>query len=99
MKSPERRDVLPSWSRAAIAVGATLFLGTAVHAQALKSYDSTKKEFWEHPPADWFLGDETPAQKGLAPDAAPALPASEADLEKNLKAIKLPPGFKISVYA
>jgi glucose/arabinose dehydrogenase len=27
------------------------------------------------------------------------LPASRADLEKNLKAIKLPKGFKISVYA
>ena len=99
MQSPERRGVLPSWSRAAIAAGVALFVGTAVHAQALKSYDSTKKEFWEHPPPDWFLGDETAAQKGLAPDSPPALPASEADLEKNLKAIKLPPGFKISVYA
>ena len=29
----------------------------AGHAQALKSYDSTKREFWKHPPADWFLGD------------------------------------------
>ena len=76
-----------------------LFAASTVHAQAVKSYDSTKKEFWEHPPADWFLGDETEAQKGLAPDAPPALPASMADLEKNLKGIKLPTGFKISVYA
>ncbi len=82
---------------------AALFMATAAQAQApapaLKSYDSTKKDFWEHPPADWFLGDETPAQKGLAPDASPALPASMADLEKNLQGIKLPKGFKISVYA
>ncbi len=78
---------------------AALLAVPAVQAQALKSYDSTKKEFWEKPPPDWFLGDETQAQKGLAPDASPALPASEADLEKNLKAIKLPKGFKISVYA
>jgi glucose/arabinose dehydrogenase len=82
----------------AIACAAVLVV-PAVQAQGLKSYDSTKKEFWEKPPPDWFLGDETQAQKGQAPDASPALPASEADLEKNLKAIKLPKGFKISVYA
>jgi glucose/arabinose dehydrogenase len=71
----------------------------AVHAQALKSYDSTKKEFWEKPPADWFLGDETEQQRGLAPPAGPALPTSMEDLQKNLQAVKLPRGFKISVYA
>ena len=87
--------------RAAAIAGAcaALLMATAVQAQAVKSYDSTKKEFWEHPPADWFLGDETPQQKGLAPPASPALPASMADLEKNLKAVKLPKGFKIEVYA
>ena len=87
--------------RAAAIAGAcaALLVATAVQAQAVKSYDSTKKEFWEHPPADWFLGDETPQQKGLAPPASPALPASMADLEKNLKAVKLPKGFKIEVYA
>ena len=81
--------------RAAAIAGAcaALLVATAVQAQAVKSYDSTKKEFWEHPPADWFLGDETPQQKGLAPPASPALPASGADLEKNLKAVKLPKGF------
>jgi glucose/arabinose dehydrogenase len=71
----------------------------AVQAQDLKKYDSTKKDFWEKPPADWFLGDETQAQKGLAPPAGPALPASMEDLQKNLKTIKLPKGFSISVYA
>lgn len=87
--------------RAAAIAGAcaALVVATAAQAQAVKSYDSTKKEFWEHPPADWFLGDETPQQKGLAPPASPALPASMADLEKNLKAVKLPKGFKIEVYA
>ncbi len=89
-----------TFSRALIA-GACLTLITlsAAQAQAVKSYDSTTKDFWEHPPADWFLGDETVAQKGLAPPAGPALPASMADLEKSLAAVKLPPGFKISVYA
>ena len=81
------------------AFAAALLLMSAAHAQDIKSYDSTKKDFWEHPPADWFLGDETAAQKGLAPPAGPALPASMAELEKNLSAIKLPPGFKISVFA
>jgi glucose/arabinose dehydrogenase len=79
--------------------GAAALAVPAVQAQGLKSYDSAKKEFWEKPPADWFLGDETEAQKGLAPPAGPALPTSMEDLEKNLKAIKLPKGFKISVYA
>ena len=84
--------------RVVIAVACTAAFGLA-SAQGLKSYDSTKKDFWQHPPPDWFLGDETAAQKGLAPPAGPALPTSMADLEKSLKAIKLPPGFKISVYA
>jgi glucose/arabinose dehydrogenase len=68
-------------------------------AQALKSYDSSKPGFWKNPPPDWFLGDETAAQKGLAPPAGPATPTPLAELEANLKAIKLPPGFKIEVYA
>jgi len=86
--------------RAAIAIGCAAWLvGAAAQAQGLKSYDSTKKEFWEKPPADWFLGDETEAQKGLAPPAGPALPTPLAELETNLKSIKLPKGFSISVYA
>jgi glucose/arabinose dehydrogenase len=84
----------------AVACAAVLAVpAVQAQAQVLKSYDSTKKEFWEKPPADWFLGDETQAQKGLAPPAGPALPTSMEDLQKNLQAIKLPKGFKISVYA
>ena len=86
--------------RAALAIGyAALLAAAGAQAQALKSYDSSKKEFWEKPPADWFLGDETEAQKGLAPPAGPALPTPQAELEANLKSIKLPKGFTISVYA
>ena len=65
----------------------------------LKHYNSTKKEFWTHPPQDWFLGDETEQQKGLAPPANPPLPASEAEIQAHLKNVKLPDGFKISLYA
>jgi hypothetical protein len=47
----------------------------SVHAQQadkpLKKYESGTKEFWTHPPDDWFLGDETEAQKGLAPPSGP----------------------------
>ncbi|KMO35278.1 sorbosone dehydrogenase [Methylobacterium tarhaniae] len=86
-----------AWAGAAL-VAASLFTGPA-GAQALKQYDSSGKAFWKNPPPDWFLGDETSAQKGLAPPANPALPASDDELAENLKAVKLPPGFTISVYA
>ncbi len=48
--------------------------GGAAGAQASQQYDSSGKAFWKNPPPDWFLGDETSAQKGLAPPANPALP-------------------------
>src|SRR6059058_5066524 len=85
--------------RLALAIACIALAVPAAHAQALKKYDSTQKEFWEKPPADWFLGDETEQQKGLAPPAGPALPTSLEDLQKNLASVKLPPGFKIEVYA
>src|SRR3978361_988370 len=65
----------------------------------LKKYESGNKEFWTHPPDDWFLGDETEGQRGQAPDAAPPTGVSEADLGELMKKIKLPAGFKIEVYA
>jgi glucose/arabinose dehydrogenase len=87
-----------------IAVTLALACVTAVtlapaQAQQLKKYDSTRRDFWEKPPPDWFLGDETEAQKGLAPPAGPALPMSMEDLQKNLRNVKLPRGFKIEVWA
>jgi glucose/arabinose dehydrogenase len=65
----------------------------------LKSYQSGNKDFWEHPPPDWFLGDETEAQKGLSPPSGPPTGVSDEDLAKLVKKIKLPPGFKIDVWA
>ena len=87
--------------RAAIA-SAVLLAGLALgagDAAELKSYDSSKPSFWQKPPPDWFLGDETEEMRGLAPSVSPATPASRSELEASLKAIKLPPGFKIEVYA
>jgi hypothetical protein len=72
---------------------------TAASGQELKHYDSSGKGFWQKPPPDWFLGDETTEQKGLVPPPNPALPASLDEINANLKNIKLPPGFSISVYA
>src|ERR1700704_1089355 len=74
--------------------------GQAVAQQkALKKYESGTKEFWTNPPPDWFLGDETEGQKGQAPPSGPPTGASEAELANIVKKIKLPPGFKIEVYA
>src|SRR6201990_2970525 len=67
--------------------------------RALKKYESGTKEFWTHPPDDWFLGDETEQQKGLAPPSGPPTGASDAELAALVKKIKLPAGFKIEVYA
>jgi len=81
-----------------MALAATVLCGPAQAADT-KSYDSSKPSFWQHPPPDWFLGDETEAQKGLAPPVGPATPTPLAELQENLKKVKLPPGFKIEVYA
>src|SRR5277367_2310657 len=94
MKSAFNRCV---FALAAIAIVAG---ASQVNAQqALKSYQSGNKEFWTHPPDDWFLGDETESQKGLAPPSGPPTGASDAELASLIKKIKLEPGFKIEVYA
>ena len=84
---------------AALAGACAVGLAAPAQAQALKSYDTSTRASWDKPAADWYLGDENEGQKGQTPPAGPALPTSLADLETNLKAIKLPKGFNISVYA
>ena len=71
----------------------------ATQAQELKKYDSSTKAFWANPPADWFLGDETQDQKGQVPNAGQPTPTPAAELEKILANVKLPPGFKIGIWA
>src|SRR4030088_1131659 len=92
-----------AFNRSILALAAILVVAGASQAsaqqQGLKKYESGTKEFWTHPPDDWFLGDETEAQKGLAPPSGPPTGASEAELAALIKKIKLPPGFKIEVYA
>src|SRR3979411_562563 len=92
-----------AFHRSVLALAAIAFVAGAGQAsaqqKALKKYESGTKEFWTHPPDDWFLGDETEAQKGLAPPSGPPTGASEAELAALMKKIKLPAGFKIEVYA
>src|SRR5438309_1889721 len=92
-----------AFNRSMFAFAAMVAVATAGQANAqqksLHNYQSGTKEFWTHPPDDWFLGDETEAQKGLAPPSGPPTGASEAELASMMKKIKLPSGFKIEVYA
>ena len=93
----------PTFNRSVLTLAAIVAIAGFGQASAqqkpLKSYQSGNKEFWTHPPDDWFLGDETEAQKGQAPDAGPPTGVSEADLATIVKNIKLPSGFKIEVFA
>src|SRR6266705_3016374 len=95
--------MISAFNRSILALTATLVVAGASLANAqqtpLKKYESGTKEFWTHPPDDWFLGDETEAQKGLAPPSGPPTGSSDAELAKLIPKIKLPAGFKIEVYA
>ena len=92
-------------NRSVLALAAIAFLAGAGQVSAqqkpLHSYQSGNKDFWTHPPDDWFLGDETEAQKGLAPPSGPATGASDAELANVIKKGQptLAKGFKIEVYA
>src|SRR6267142_6993646 len=92
-----------AFNRSILALTAILVIAGVSQAGAqqkqLKKYESGTKEFWTHPPDDWFLGDETEAQKGLAPPSGPPTGSSDAELAALMKKIKLPAGFKIEVYA
>src|ERR1700759_3920136 len=91
------------FNRSVFALAAIAMIAGAGQAsaedKALHSYQSGNKEVWTHPPDDWFLGDETEQQKGLAPPSGPPTGASEQELADLIKKIKLPEGFKIEVYA
>lgn len=83
----------------AAALAAIALIGPGAPAAELKKYESQNKDFWTNPPPDWFLGDETEEQKGLAPVDGPATGLSPEEIQANLKKIKLPQGFQISLYA
>ena len=64
-----------AFNRSILALAAILVVAGAGQAgaqqKALKKYESGTKDFWNNPPPDWFLGDETEAQKGQAPPSGP----------------------------
>jgi glucose/arabinose dehydrogenase len=86
---------------AAIAVAGLLFASGARTEEQLKHYDSTTKDFWLHPPDDWFMGDETKEQKGthVANTLPPPTGFTDDEIKATLANIKLPPGFKIELWA
>jgi hypothetical protein len=43
---------------------AGFLLASGANSEELKHYDSNTKNFWTHPPDDWFMGDETQELKG-----------------------------------
>jgi glucose/arabinose dehydrogenase len=85
---------------AAVAL-AGLLCASGAKTQELKHYDSNNKNFWLHPPDDWFMGDETKELKGTnyLKTMPPPTGFSKDQIEAKLKDIKLPPGFKIELWA
>jgi glucose/arabinose dehydrogenase len=91
-----------TWRLGVAALIAAAALATAgARADQLTHYESNNKQFWLHPPDDWFMGDETQAQKGtaVANTVGPATGISGAELQATIAKIKLPKGFHIEVYA
>jgi len=91
---------------AAVAVAGMMFASGASAADnkdkdKLIHYDSNNKNFWMHPPADWFMGDQTEEQKGtaVANTQPPPTGFTDQQVEDTLKQIKLPKGFKIELWA
>src|ERR1044072_2215453 len=92
-----------AFNRSILALAAILVIAGASPAdaqqRALTKHACGTKEVGPNPPPDWFLGDETEAQKGQAPPSGPPTGASEAELAAMMKKIKLPDGFSIEVWA
>ncbi len=86
---------------AAAAAVAGLLFTSAASADKLIHYNSNNKNFWLHPPSDWFMGDETQELKGTnyLKTMPPPTGFTKDQVEAKLKDIKLPPGFKIELYA
>ncbi len=86
---------------AAVFAVAGLLFASGARTEDLKSYDSSKKDFWLHPPDDWFMGDETKEQKGthVLNTLPPPTGFTDDEIKATLANIKLPPGFKIELWA
>ena len=86
-----------------VGVAGLLGMASSVPARAdepLIKYNGNARDYWEHPPADWFMGDETAQQHGTHPYPGQPLPTPHEELVNLVKEnIKLQPGFHIEVLA
>ena len=85
---------------AGLAIGGSAVFGAARADEPLIHYNANTRDYWEHPPADWYMGDENAAQHGERPYPGQPLPTAHDDLVNLVKEnIKLQPGFRIEVLA
>ena len=96
-----RTGAAAMFAATALVAIAGLVPASAPRAEELKHYESNNKQFWTHPPDDWFMGDETAEQKGthVLNTVPPPTGFTNDEIEATLKQIKLPPGFKIELWA
>ena len=96
-----RTGTAAMFAAAALVAIAGLVPASAPRAEELKHYEFNNKQFWTHPPDDWFMGDETAEQKGthVLNTVPPPTGFTNDEIEATLKQIKLPPGFKIELWA
>jgi hypothetical protein len=82
---------------AVVAVAGFLFTSGA-RTEDLKHYDSNSKQFWTHPPDDWFMGDETKELQGTnyLKTLPPATGFTKEEVEAKLKNISCPPASRSS---
>ena len=63
--------------------------GTDRHGGAptilLIKYNGNARDYWDHPPADWFMGDETAQQHGTHPYPGQPLPTPHDELVNLVK--------------
>jgi glucose/arabinose dehydrogenase len=94
------RPVVGAVCVAGIALWGIASTGAARADEPLIKYNGNSRDYWEHPPADWFMGDETAQQHGTHPYPGQPLPTPHDELVGLVKDnIKLLPGFHIEVLA
>jgi hypothetical protein len=74
--------------------------GAARADDSLIKCNRNSRDYWDHPPAGWFMGDETAQQHDTHPYPGQPLPTPQDELVGLVKDnIKLLPGFHIEVLA
>ena len=65
MRTPRR--MVAGARMAGLLILGLAWLAPARADDALIKYNGNTRAYWEHPPADWFMADETAAQHGTHP--------------------------------